>query len=133
MLNDWREFCFLTGSIFFDKSLCLPKPGSNWSTGELALQIHLKVTHGDFNYHMFSWDQDYMPTIKSGSSLPTYEDFVTLLDDSSLVQIVSEPTSGENILGYFLTSKPTLVNKVEIHPVIADHDMVPLKCKNQTP
>ena len=66
-----------------------------------------------------------MPTMKSGSSLPThYEDFVSLLDDFSLVQMVSELTRGENILDYFLTSNPTLVNDIEIHPDIADHDLV---------
>ena len=38
--------------------------------------------------------------------------------------MVSEPTRGENILDYFLTSNPTLVNDIEIHPGIADHDLV---------
>ena len=66
-----------------------------------------------------------MPTMKSGSSFPThYEDFVSLLDDFSLVQMVSEPIRGENILDYFLTSNPTLVNALEIRPGIADHDLV---------
>ena len=40
--------------------------------------------------------------LKSGFSFPThYEDFVSLLDDFSLVQMVSEPTRGDNVLGYF--------------------------------
>ena len=65
-----------------------------------------------------------MPTMKSGSSFPThYEDFVSLLDDFSLVQMVSEPTRGENILDYFLTLNPYLVNDIEIHPDIAGHDL----------
>ena len=66
-----------------------------------------------------------MPSIKSGCSLHThYEDFVDFLDDFSLAQMVTEPTRGDNILDYFLTSNPTLVNNIEIHPGIADHNMV---------
>ena len=38
--------------------------------------------------------------------------------------MVSEPTRGGNILDYFLTPSPTLVNDIEIHPGIADHDFV---------
>ena len=38
--------------------------------------------------------------------------------------MVSEPTRGGNILDYFLTSNPTLANDKEIHPGIADHDLV---------
>ena len=38
--------------------------------------------------------------------------------------MVSEPTRGGNILDYFLTLNPTLVNDIEIHPGIADHDLV---------
>ena len=38
--------------------------------------------------------------------------------------MVSEPTRGENILDYFLTSNPTRVDDIEIHPGIADHDLV---------
>ena len=67
---------------------------------------------GDFNYSKFSWDQEHVPSIKSGCGLHThYEDFVDFLDDFSLVQMVTEPTRGDNILDYFLTSNPTLVNK----------------------
>ena len=66
-----------------------------------------------------------MPSMKSGSSFPTsYEDFVTLLDDFSLVQMVTEPTRGENVLDLFLTCNPTLVNDVTVSPGIADHNVV---------
>ena len=79
----------------------------------------------DFNYSKFSWDQEHVPSIKSGCGLHThYEDFVDFLDEFSLVQMVTEPTRGDNILDYFLTTNPTLVNNIEIHPGIADHNMV---------
>ena len=80
---------------------------------------------GDFNYPKFSWDQEHMPTMKSGTGFPApYEDFVSLLDDFSLVQMVNEPTRGENVLGLYLTSNHTLVNDISILPGIADHDIV---------
>ena len=63
--------------------------------------------------------------MKSGLGFPTnYEDFVSLLDDFSLVQVVNEPTRGENVLDFFLTSNHTLVNYVKVSPGIADHDIV---------
>ena len=63
--------------------------------------------------------------MKSGLGFPAiYEDFISLLDDFSLVQVVSEPTRGENVLDFFLTSNHTLVNDIKISPGIADHDIV---------
>ena len=41
-----------------------------------------------------------------------------------LVQMVSKPTRGENILDLFLTSNYTLVNIVDVKPGISDHDLV---------
>ena len=65
----------------------------------------------------FSWDHDHMPSVRSGSP-SHYEDFISLLDD------VSEPIRGGNVLDLFLTSNPTLVNNVNMFPGIADHDIV---------
>ena len=80
---------------------------------------------GDFNYPKFSWSHDHVPSMKSGLGFPTiYEDFISLLDDFSLVQVVSEPTRGENVLDFFLTSNHTLVDNIKISPGIADHDIV---------
>ena len=41
-----------------------------------------------------------------------------------LEQMVTSPTRGQNILGLFLTTKPTLVNKISIMPGLSDHDIV---------
>ena len=66
-----------------------------------------------------------MPTMKSGTGSPApYEDFVSLLDDFSLVQMVNEPTRGENVLDLCLTSNHTSVNDISILLRIADHDIV---------
>ena len=80
---------------------------------------------GDFNYPKFSWDQEHIPTMKFGTGFPApYEDFVSLLDDFSLVQMVNEPTRGKNVLDLCLTSNHTLVNDISILPRIADNDIV---------
>ena len=47
-----------------------------------------------------------------------------ILDDYSLVQIVTEPTRHDNVLDLILTSNPTLVSKVECLPGLSDHDIV---------
>ena len=43
-----------------------------------------------------------------------YEDFIDLLDEFSLTQLVTHPTRGDNILDLFLIDNPTLVKSVEI-------------------
>ncbi|MES9994057.1 MAG: reverse transcriptase family protein, partial [Candidatus Thiodiazotropha sp.] len=53
-----------------------------------------------------------------------YDDFISMLDDFGLVQMVTEPTRSENVLDLFLTSNHTLVHKIEIAPGIADHDVM---------
>ena len=64
-----------------------------------------------------------MPSIKPGCSYPNlYDDFMTMLDDFSLVQMVTEPTRHENALDLFLTTNHILVQKTEMLPGIADHD-----------
>ena len=38
--------------------------------------------------------------------------------------MVSEPTSGRDVIDFFLTSNHTLVDDIKTSPGIADHDMV---------
>ena len=60
---------------------------------------------GDLNFPKLAWDNEYIPSVRPGCSFPQlYEDFI-----SALVQMVTEPTRGENILDLFLTSNHTLV------------------------
>ena len=58
-----------------------------------------------------------MPSIKQGCSFTdVYDDFMYMLDDFGLVQMVTEPTRCENVLDLFLTSNHTLVQKIKIRP-----------------
>ena len=70
---------------------------------------------GDYNYPNFSWDADHVSSIKPGYSYPNlYDDFMTMLDDFSLVQMVTEPTRRKNVPDLFLKTNHTLVQKTEI-------------------
>ena len=109
--------------------------GSTESIAELRRSLNMAAQLkgslwllGDFNYPKFSWDQEHMPSMKSGSGFPAnYEEFVSLLDDFSLVQMVNELTRGENVLDLFLTSNHTLVEDIKVSPGIADHNIVVAK------
>ena len=80
---------------------------------------------GDLNYPKFHWNDNYVPQVKQGSSFPQqYDDFINLLDDNNLIQMVSEPIRQDNTLDLFLTNNDSLVSKVTILPGISGHDIV---------
>ena len=80
---------------------------------------------GDLSYPKFHWNDNYVPQVKQGCSFPQqYDDFINLLDDNNLIQMVSEPTRQDNTLDLFLTNNDSLVSKVTILPGISDHDIV---------
>ena len=47
-----------------------------------------------------------------------------MFDNSSLVQLVQEPTRKANVLDILLTNRSDQVLRVDILPVISDHDIV---------
>ena len=62
---------------------------------------------------------------KPGCSLPTfYRECLEAFNDCLLEQMVTSPTRGQNILDLFLTSNPTLIEKVSVLPGLSDHDIV---------
>ena len=80
---------------------------------------------GDLNYPDLTWDDDDVPIIKPGCSYPSlYDDFVEMLNDFSLSQMVREPTRDGSILDLFMTTNPTLVKSISIIPGLSDHDVV---------
>ncbi len=84
----------------------------------------IKWVLGDFNYPKFTWDTEHVPTIQTGCGHhQIYEHFISLLDDHNFVQMVNESTRNENTLDLFLTSNNTLVNDVQVHPGISDHNI----------
>ena len=81
---------------------------------------------GSLNYPKFHWNDNHVSQVKQGcGSLQQYDDFITLLDDNNLIQMVSEPTRQDNILDLFLINNDSVVSKVTILSGISDHDIVP--------
>ena len=72
-----------------------------------------------------NWTQENQPIIKQNCPYwESYLDFVSTIEDNCLTQMVSEHTRGNNILEFFLTNSPSLVDSVSIIPGIADHSAV---------
>ena len=128
----WVKIEIATAKPIYIAAYYRRKEGDTESIVELRrsldLAAQLKGTLwllGDFNYPKFSWSHYHVPSMKSVLGFPAiYEDFISLLDDFSRVQVVSDPTRGEHVLDFFLTSNHTLVNDIKISPGIADHDIV---------
>lgn len=80
---------------------------------------------GDFNFPKLAWDSEGIPTVKPGCSLPKlYEEFISLVNDFSLQQMVTFPTRLNNTLDLFFTSNPSLIKSVKSVAGISDHDIV---------
>ena len=77
---------------------------------------------GDFN--LPSWDWLDMKFKEKGSFRKSHEDFVDILNDHNLQQMVLEPTRGSNILDIILTNTPDLIPRVEVIPGLSDHCIV---------
>ena len=70
------------------------------------------------DFPKLSWDDDDVSIIKLGCSC---EDFIEMLNDFNLSQVVREATRGDNILDLFLTTNSTLVNSLYIYPGLSGH------------
>ena len=58
-----------------------------------------------------------IPPLKQNCKyLSLYSDYVDVLVDQTLTQMLIKPTRYGDVLGLFLTDNSTLVNKVEIMP-----------------
>ena len=87
-----------------------------------AIRNATVVIGGDFNFPGFDWKTKSLKPNTAYSSLHTK--FSDMLDDSSMVQIVEEPTRKQNTLDLLITNQPDKVMRVDILPGISDHDIV---------
>lgn len=77
---------------------------------------------GDFNMPKLDWS-NITPT--SDCKLQShYRDFINILFDNNLTQVVKDPTRENHILDLFLTNNPSIVNRANVIPGISDHDAV---------
>ena len=75
----------------------------------------------DFNLPKMDWDHMCPSTDCKHPSF--YRQITEVLNDSNLTQTVSLLTRESNILDFFFTTNPTLVQRVSILPRISDHDI----------
>ena len=77
---------------------------------------------GDFNLPGLNWSRN---EIKPDCPYPAlHEQFVEILDDNGLTQLVDKPTRQNNTLDLFITNNPSLIRSTEVVPGLADHDAV---------
>ena len=77
---------------------------------------------GDMNLPGIDWK-----TLNIKPSCPTpgqHNQFIDILADNGLTQIVEIPTRCDNVLDLIAVNNPTLVSRIEVLPGIADHDAV---------
>ena len=80
------------------------------------------IIGGAFNFPGWDWTCN---ALKQRSAYPDLHiRFYDILADNSLTQLVLEPTRKASTLVLLLTNQPDLVQRADILPGIADHDIV---------
>ena len=80
---------------------------------------------GDFNLPHIDWTDE--KTLPCSTRVILSDMLLNITKDFCLSQVVKEPTRKENILDLFLTSNPSLINRVSTTPPLsseADHNIV---------
>jgi hypothetical protein len=77
---------------------------------------------GDFNFPSWDWQQ---MSVKPRPSFPSlHQQFIDLLHDTGMDQLVLQPTRLDNTLDLVLSNSPSLIPRVEVIPGISDHCIV---------
>ena len=85
----------------------------------IHMQNSLLLIGGDFNFPDWDWTTT---TLKPKTSYPQLHlDFLNVLNDNGLEQLVKDPTRGVNTLDLLLTNSPDLVPQTEVVPGLSDH------------
>lgn len=77
---------------------------------------------GDMNFP--GWDWRTMSLKPNAVHPRLHNDFVDILSDNGLEQLVLSPTRRNNILDLMITNCPQLISRVEVIPGLSDHDAV---------
>ncbi|MCW4309234.1 MAG: reverse transcriptase domain-containing protein [Candidatus Thiodiazotropha endolucinida] len=128
----WVRIDIVGSRPLFIASYYRPKENDALSLAELKRSLTITSQEkgnmwvlGDMNFPKLSWDEEDVPLILPGCNYPgLYEEFIDILNEFSLSQVVREATRCGNILDLFLTSNITLINTVQILPGLSDHDIV---------
>ena len=85
------------------------------------------ILTGDFNFPTIQWSQDdeMNITIASKNIPKQAKSLLNILNDFSLLQCISKPTRGHNILDLVFTNNQQMINEVKITDTIhSDHRLI---------
>ena len=85
------------------------------------------IIGGDFNLPSMDWPN--MCLKPKASYVNSHNNFLEVLEDLSLHQLVLEPTRLGNVLDLIITNVPDLVPRVEVIPGLSDHSIVFIELK----
>ena len=113
----WVKIDMVTTKPIYVAEYYRPKEGDTESIAELRRSLDMAALLkgswrllGDFNYPKFSWDQEHMPSMKSGSGFPAnYEEFVPFLMTLALYKwLMSQPEVKMSLTSSSLQTTPSL-------------------------
>jgi hypothetical protein len=87
-----------------------------------AINNAILIIGGDMNFPGWNWKEN---TLKPNSTAPNlHTDFMDVLNNNALTQLVEEPTRQQNTLDLILTNHPGKVIRTDTIPGISDYDIV---------
>ncbi|XP_060582784.1 uncharacterized protein LOC132739146 [Ruditapes philippinarum] len=127
--NLWVKIEMQGSKLLLVGSYYKPKENDPYSLDEfnksLSMATKSNATEwvgGDFNMPKLDWS-NITPT-QDCKLQSHYRDFINILFDNNLTQVVKDPTRENHILDLFLTNNPSIVNRANVIPGISDHDAV---------
>ena len=76
---------------------------------------------GYFNLPDWDWEQNQMKN--RPKEISYHKEFINILNDNGLSQLVTKPTRLQNTLDLMITNNPTRVNSTEMLLGISDHEI----------
>ncbi|XP_033750637.1 uncharacterized protein LOC117334902 [Pecten maximus] len=126
----WAKIDIVGSTSLYLCSYYKPKTTDDRSSGGFDISIRRAtqiqnasfLIGGDFNLPGIDWKNMQLKPNCANQAIHT--DFLSLLDDTGLTQLVTDPTRNENTLDLLITNSSTLFQRLEIMPGISDHDIV---------
>ena len=144
----WAKLTLPSGNKLYIESIYHPHTTNMESPPEIKKNLEKAASFdkqtvwvgGDFNLPDIEWKDLSKVQVKENSKNTEIHQYcIDHITDRGLVQLVNQPTRGENTLDLLLTNKPSTIYRTEVCPGISDHDIVyaeatttPLK-EHQTP
>ena len=123
----WCKIQVKGSKVLHVGALYRPHEGDEQTLTELETSLARIGNHGeqillggDFNLPGWNWnDYSLKPNCRFASQHHKFRD---IIENSSLTQLVVDPTRGSNTLDLLLTNTPAKVSKVTVAPGISDHN-----------